>query len=283
NLRDLRALGIGSVVVVPLLARDNILGAITFVSAVVGHQYAESDVQLAEDLAALCAIALDNARLFGEMTEARQDAEVARERAARLNEQLVVASIRQQELAEEAQEATRVAQRALAATELSEERFSRTIAIAAEAIISVDESQRIILFNEGAEQIFGYRKREIMGQPLALLLPEGLRAAHEQHVRAFGESPEVARRMGRRAEISGRRKDGEEFPAEASISKLEVGGEWVYTVVLRDTTEARNAALEQEKLLLAATQATEERARLIRGITHDIKNPLGAADGYAEL
>src|SRR5690606_23577426 len=142
NLRDLRALGIGSVVVVPLLARDNILGAITFVSADVGHQYAEADVQLAEDLAAHCAIALDNARLFGEMTEARQEAEVARDRAAGMNERLVVASSRQQELAEEAQ-------RALVATRLSEERFSRTIAIAAEAIISVDESQRITLFNEG--------------------------------------------------------------------------------------------------------------------------------------
>ncbi|HLL81873.1 MAG TPA: histidine kinase dimerization/phospho-acceptor domain-containing protein, partial [Longimicrobium sp.] len=65
--------------------------------------------------------------------------------------------------------------------------------------------------------------------------------------------------------------------------KMEVGGERVYTVVLRDTTEARNAVVVQEKLLLAVTQATEARARLLRGVTHDIKNPLGAADGYAQL
>jgi signal transduction histidine kinase len=57
----------------------------------------------------------------------------------------------------------------------------------------------------------------------------------------------------------------------------------VYTVVLRDTTEARNAVLAQERLLLAVTQATEARSRLLRGVTHDIKNPLGAADGYAQL
>ncbi|HEX8671359.1 MAG TPA: HAMP domain-containing sensor histidine kinase [Longimicrobium sp.] len=57
----------------------------------------------------------------------------------------------------------------------------------------------------------------------------------------------------------------------------------MYTVVLRDTTEARNAVLAQEALLLAVTQAMEARTRLLRGVTHDVKNPLGAADGYAQL
>jgi GAF domain-containing protein len=72
NLRDLRALGIGSVVVVPLIARGRVLGAITFVSADVGHQYTERDVELAEDLAARCSIALDNARLFRDLEAARK-------------------------------------------------------------------------------------------------------------------------------------------------------------------------------------------------------------------
>jgi PAS domain S-box-containing protein len=107
----------------------------------------------------------------------------------------------------------RDSQRALAAAELAEERFSRIIGIAAEAIISVDESQRIILFNEGAEHIFGYHESEIMGQPLELLLPERARAVHATHVRTFGESPDVARRMGHRREISGRRKNGSKWGA----------------------------------------------------------------------
>ena len=107
NLENLRALGIGSVVVVPLIARDNVLGAITFVSADVGHQYTEADVDLAEDLAARCSIALDNARLFRDLEAARQD-------AAELNEQLVVSSIRQQELAEEARDANHAKSRFLA-------------------------------------------------------------------------------------------------------------------------------------------------------------------------
>ena len=107
NLSDLRALGIGSVMVVPLVARGTVLGAITFVSADVGHQYAESDLKLAEDLAARCALALDNARLY-------RDMEAARSLGIRLNQQLVVTSIQQQELAEEARDANRAKSQFLA-------------------------------------------------------------------------------------------------------------------------------------------------------------------------
>ncbi len=114
NLHDLRALGIGSAMVVPLLARGNVLGAITFVSADVGHQYTESDLELAEDLAARCAMAVDNARLFRDAEEARGEVEEARSRAMQMNEQLVIASVRQQELAEEAREANRAKSQFLA-------------------------------------------------------------------------------------------------------------------------------------------------------------------------
>ncbi|MBR9988343.1 MAG: GAF domain-containing protein [Gemmatimonadetes bacterium] len=107
NLSDLRTLGIGSVVVVPLIARSTVLGAITFVSADVGHQYSESDLELAEDLAARCALALDNARLY-------RDMEAARSLGVKLNEQLVVTSVQQQELADEAREANRAKSQFLA-------------------------------------------------------------------------------------------------------------------------------------------------------------------------
>ncbi len=107
NLQDLRSLGIGSVIVVPLIARENVLGAITFVSSDAGHLYTDADVGLAEDLAARCSIALDNARLF-------RNLEAVRKGAAQLNEQLVVSSIRQQELAEEARDANHAKSRFLA-------------------------------------------------------------------------------------------------------------------------------------------------------------------------
>ena len=73
------------------------------------------------------------------------------------------------------------------------------VTISADAIICVDESQKIIFFNEGAESIFGYSADEVMGQPLERLIPERFRATHSSHVRAFGRSAVKARRMGERA------------------------------------------------------------------------------------
>lgn len=97
NLQTLRALGIGSVIVVPLIARDSVLGAITLVSDLT-HRYSEADIVLAEDLGARCAMAIDNARLY-------RDARHAGEVAARMNERLVVAAVREQELSDQAQAA----------------------------------------------------------------------------------------------------------------------------------------------------------------------------------
>ena len=126
------------------------------------------------------------------------------------------------------------------------------ISIAADAIISIDAEQRITLFNDGAEVIFGYRRDEIIGQSLAHLLPEQFRASHGAHIQDFGKAAVAARRMGERGEILGRRKNGQTFLAEASISKLDVGGKRLYTAVLRDVTERREVArqLQHSKRVL---------------------------------
>ena len=107
---------------------------------------------------------------------------------------------------------------------LPPELFSSFLAISADAVIAVDEQQRIIFFNEGAEKIFGYTASEVGGQYLAMLLPERFRATHRGHVQGFGAAHGRARLMGERQEISGLRKSGEEFPAEASIQRMEVAG-----------------------------------------------------------
>ena len=127
------------------------------------------------------------------------------------------------------------------------------IAISADAIISMDAEQRIIRFNRGAEEIFGFSANEMIGQSLEVLLPPRFRAGHRQHVRNFAHSTVAARRMGERRPIAGLRKNGEEFPAEASISRLEIDGEIIFTVVLRDITERKRA--EQAQRFLAQAGA----------------------------
>lgn len=132
---------------------------------------------------------------------------------------------------------------------LSEARSTGTISISADAIISVDRDQRITLFNEGAERIFGYSKAEMIGTHLGVLLPERLRAAHRKHVAAFAAGPAAARRMGtRHTIIVGRRKNGEEFSADAAISSLEVGGSRVMNVAVRDITHQKRIENEQRFL-----------------------------------
>ncbi|MEG4942711.1 PAS domain S-box protein [Microcoleus sp. F4-D5] len=131
--------------------------------------------------------------------------------------------------------------RAEEALRASQARLSGVLDIADEAIISVDSSQRITLYNQGAERIFGYTSEEMLGQTLDRLLPERFAASHRQHVDRFAQSAQTARKMGKRGEIVGRRKDGTEFPAEASISQLELTGDKVFTVFLRDISDRKQA------------------------------------------
>lgn len=131
---------------------------------------------------------------------------------------------------------------------LSEAKFAGIVGIASDAIITTDADLRIVLFNRGAETIFGYAAEAVIGRPLDMLIPERFRGAHRMHMQRFASSPIAARRMGERQEISGLRSNGEEFPAEASISRINLDGELLFTVVLRDATERRKAERAQRFL-----------------------------------
>src|SRR6195952_1508304 len=117
---------------------------------------------------------------------------------------------------------------------LPPELFSGLLAISSDAVIAVDDEQRIIFFNEGAERIFGWTAAEVGGEYLEVLLPARYRASHRGHVHGFGAAHGRAQLMGERQQISGLRKSGEEFPAEAAIERIHIGGHDVYAAVLRD-------------------------------------------------
>jgi len=132
----------------------------------------------------------------------------------------------------------------------SEARLAGILEIAGDAIVSIDAKQRITLFNGAAERLFGHSRGEMLGQSIDLLIPARFRAAHGKHIEQFATGSDVARRIGERQEVVGQRKTGEEFPTEASISKLTTSEGWIYTIVLRDISE-RKRAEERQRILVA--------------------------------
>jgi PAS domain S-box-containing protein len=167
----------------------------------------------------------------------------------------------------------------------SEARLRGILDSAMDAIITVDEYQHIVLFNTAAEAVFGCPRDEAIGAPLTWFIPERFRAAHGEHLKRFGEAGTSSRRMGPAQRIvMGLRRNGEEFPIEASISQINEGGEKFYTVILRDVTERVRAedALrryrEELNEFAAAAQSIreQEKSRVARELHDELAQALTA-------
>jgi len=139
----------------------------------------------------------------------------------------------------------------------SQQRFSGILAISAEAVISMDASEKITLFNRAAESIFGYSAVEILGEPMERLIPERFRKIHREHVAHFARSRKDSLLMSDRSRVFGLRKDGSEFHMAASISKLSIAGDIVFTIICSDVTDAVRA----EELLRRSHEDLELRVR----------------------
>ncbi len=120
-----------------------------------------------------------------------------------------------------------------------EQQLAGIIHSAMDAIITIDDDQRIVIFNEAAEEIFQCSAQEALGKTLDQFIPLSLRSAHRDHIRRFAEAGETPRRMGAAREISGLRGNGETFPLEASISQIERSGRRWLTVILRDISQRK--------------------------------------------
>ena len=144
------------------------------------------------------------------------------------------------------------------------------LALVADSVICTDEKGAILVFNRAAEQAFGYRASEVIGQHVEMLLPEAFRSEHCKQVRLFASGEGATDRlMGHSREVWGRRKNGEEFPAEATLSRHIVAGRGILTVVHRDISERK----ELEK----------QREYIARELDHRIRNVFSVVSSLVRL
>lgn len=166
----------------------------------------------------------------------------------------------------------------------SKAELSGVLGIASDAIISVDETQSICRFNQGAEKIFGYRADEVLGKSLNLLLPVRAVESHHQHIKDFGSnSVAPSRMMGERRSVYGRRRDGTEFPAEASISKFQLGERQIYTAILRDISDRKAVEADLQRAKEAAESANRAKSQFLANMSHELRTPLNAILGFTQL
>jgi PAS domain S-box-containing protein len=170
----------------------------------------------------------------------------------------------------------------------SEARWNGIIQSAMDAIISVDSEQRIVLFNAAAEKLFGCTANETIGQPLEQFIPERFRPMHRRQIDNYGATGVTNRAKSGTAVVFGRRSNGDEFPSEASISQIEIAGNKLYTVMLRDITERKQAeqvlhASEQKfSILFEKAAFAIALSRLADGVIVNVNEAFEKAFGYTK-
>jgi two-component system sensor kinase FixL len=146
---------------------------------------------------------------------------------------------------------------------------------ATDAIITINEDHLIVGYNQGAERMFGYTRREALGQDLNIIIPPAYRGEHRSYVRRYVATRE-ARMIGRHVRLKAMRRDGSEFPMSISFSVAEIRDALYFTGIIRDITEYQEMAdrvLQTERLAAVGNTVTH--------IAHEIKNPLLIIGGFA--
>jgi protein-histidine pros-kinase len=164
----------------------------------------------------------------------------------------------------------------------SEDRFRRMIESAPDAMVIADSGGRIVLVNARAETMFGYRREELVGQPIEILIPRPVAQGHRAHMAAYMAKP-TARPMGGALDLHGRRKDGTEIPVEISLSPLQTESGMLVSSAIRDISQRRRIERELARARQEEQAASRAKSDFLSSMSHELRTPLNAVIGFAQI
>ncbi|GAA0896960.1 PAS domain S-box protein [Virgisporangium aurantiacum] len=164
----------------------------------------------------------------------------------------------------------------------AEERFRQLVQGAPDAMVIVAADGTIVEVNEQTSRLFGYPARDLVGQPVEVLVPERLRLLHVARRQAFLGRPTV-HGMGVGLAISGRRRDGSEFPIEVSLAPLDLGPDKLVSASVRDVTDRQRSERELARALEEAVAAAQLKSQFVAMVSHEIRTPMNGVLGLTDL
>jgi len=172
--------------------------------------------------------------------------------------------------------------RAETALTFLENRFRSVADSAVDGIISTTSDDKIVFWNKGACNIFGYTEGEVLGKPVTMLMPPSLRKRHREGVKRFLKTG-IPKIIGMTVEMQALAKGNREFPIELSLAVWKTHDEISFSGIIRDISERKKAQQALEDLNVQANRRTDELETLIQMVAHDLKVPVVTIGGLLRL